>query len=121
MRAKNYKGRCTKKRLRKCSDVAKLYDKLQIAFADELENDDTVRSFQVNVPLDGEECEGFTTDFVCENQDGDRLIRECVFRKCLTLPRTIRLMQLSQTYWTRHGVDDWGIVVDKEVEELASE
>ncbi len=117
MKAQNYKGRCTKKKFSKCVDVARLYDKIQIAYADELETNGNVKSFRVNIPLDGEECCGYTTDFVCEMTGGDYCIRECVFRKNLTLPRTIKLLQLSQAYWQKHGIADWGIVVEKETSE----
>ena len=121
MRTKNYKGRTTKKKLSKCSDVARLYDELQIAYSDILENDSAIKSFRVNVPLDGEECCDYTTDFLCEKTDGDYCVRECVFRKNMTLPRTIKLLQLSQTYWLKHGIADWGIVVEKEITENETE
>lgn len=115
MRAKNYKGRCTKKQLSKCSDVARLYDNLQIAYADVLETDENVKTIMVNVPLQEKDIDRFTTDFLCEKQNGDYFVRECVQRKNLTLPRSINLLQLSQSYWQKRGITDWGIIVEKEV------
>lgn len=114
MRSKDYKGRCTKKKFNKCIEVAKLYDKIQIAYADVLENDPDISSFVCNVPLDDLEEGAFTSDFVCVKTDGDYLVRECVWRKKLTLPRTAKLLETSRKYWLRHGVSDWGIVIEKE-------
>ena len=34
MRAKSVKDRCTKRKLKKCGEVAKTYDKIQTAYAD---------------------------------------------------------------------------------------
>ena len=40
MRQKNFKGgRCTKRKLKKCEEVAKTYDKIQTAYADILDRD----------------------------------------------------------------------------------
>ena len=121
MKPINYKGRSTKKKLSKCTEVARLYDKIQIAYADVLEANDDIKSIRVNVPLDGADCGQYTTDFLCERRNGDLLVRECVFRSQLSLPRTIRLLQLSQTYWRDHGVYDWGIVVESEVKNNEAE
>ena len=53
MRKKNFKGRCTKRQMSKCTEVCRTYDPIQFAFADLLENDDCVREYRCNVPLDG--------------------------------------------------------------------
>jgi hypothetical protein len=37
-----------------------------------------------------------------------------VFRKHLTKPMTVNLLDASREYWLRHGVSDWGIVIDEE-------
>ena len=42
------------------------------------------------------------------------MVRECVFRKFLTKPMTVRLLDTSREYWLRHGISDWGIVIDEE-------
>lgn len=112
MRQKNFKGsRCTKRKLKKCEEIAKTYDKIQTAYADVLDRDPNVKSIRCNVPLDDED---YMTDFLCTKQDGDLMVRECVFRSKLSLPRTCRLLDISREYWSRRGVADWAIVVEKE-------
>lgn len=52
MRQKNYKGgRCTKRKLKKCEEVAKTYDKIQMAYADVLDRDPNIKNIRCNVPL----------------------------------------------------------------------
>ena len=114
MRRKNYKGRCTKRMLRKSTEVARLYDEIQSKYADMLENCDEVEEIRCNVLLDGL-CEGeYTSDFVCVKKGGDLMVRECVFRKYLTKPMTVKLLDASRTYWKSRGVKDWGLVIDEE-------
>ena len=115
MRKKNYKGRCEKRMIEKCADVCRTYDPIQYAYADMLVLDDTVQEIRCNVPLDGVELEEYTTDFVCVRTDGDLMVRECVCQKFLTKPLTIKLLDASREYWLRHGVTDWGIVIDEEI------
>ena len=42
------------------------------------------------------------------------MVRECVFRKFLTKPMTVKLLDASRDYWLKHGVSDWGVVIDEE-------
>ena len=115
MRPKNYKGsRCTKKKLKKSEEIIRTYDKIQTAYALILENDPNIESISCNVPLEDTSEGEFTTDFICKKTDGDYLVRECVFRKKLSLPRTCRLLDLSRNYWLRRGVSDWGIIIEGE-------
>lgn len=58
---------------------------------------------------------GYTSDFVCVKSDGDLMVRECVFRRLLMKPLTVKLLDTSRDYWLRHGVTDWGLVVDEEI------
>lgn len=111
MRAKNNKDRCTKRKLKKCEEVVKTYDKVQAAYTDILDKDQNVKSIRCNVPLDGED---YTTDYVCTKNDGDLMVRECVFRKRLALPRTCKILDISREYWLKRGVKDWAIVIEKE-------
>ena len=112
MRQKNFKGgRCTKRKLKKCEEIVKTYDKIQTAYADVLDKDPNVKSIRCNVPLDDED---YMTDFLCTKQDGDLMVRECVFRSKLSLPRTCKLLDISREYWLKRGVTDWAIVIDKE-------
>ena len=114
MRKKNYKGRCEKRVLSKCIGVCRTYDALQYAYADLLEKNEEVKEFQCNVPLTSENAEEYTTDFFCEMKNGDIMVRECVLRKHLTKPMTVKQIDISREYWLRHGVSDWGLVIDEE-------
>ena len=54
----------------------------------------------------------YTSDFVCIKTNGDWMVRECVYRKFLMKPMTVKLLDISRDYWLRHGVTDWGVVID---------
>ncbi len=114
MRKKGFKGRCEKRKLEKCEDVCRTYDEIQFAFADLLNEDENVKSFRCNVLLDEFPDGEYMTDFVATKADGDLFVRECVDRKLLMKPMTIRLLEASHEYWLRHGVTDWGLVVNEE-------
>ena len=114
MRRKVYKGRCRKRTLPKCQGVCRTYDEIQYAFANRLQNDNTVVSFQCHVPLEGLTEGEYTSDFVCIKLDGSWQVRECVFRRLLVRPTTARLLDLSRTYWAQNGITDWGIVIEQE-------
>ena len=115
MRSKNFKGsKCVKMKLSKSDEVVKTFDNIQTAYAQILDKNENIQKIQCNVPLEGIEDGEFTTDFVCTKTDGDILVRECVFRKKLSLPRTCKLLDASREYWTKRGVEDWGIVIEKE-------
>lgn len=112
MRKKSYKGRCTKRMLSKCQDVCRTYDDIQYTYADMLQADESIAEIRCNVFLEGLSEGDYTSDFVCVKADGDLLVRECVFRKHLTKPLTVKLLDASREYWVNRGVIDWGIVVD---------
>lgn len=115
MRKKNYKGaKCTKRYVNKCDDVCKTYDAIQYAYANLLSEAEEVKSFQVNVLLQGLEEGAYTSDFVITKADGNLMVRECVSRKYLTKPMTTKLLDASRNYWKSHGVSDWGIVIEEE-------
>lgn len=114
MRKKNFKGRCEKLVISKCSDVCRTYDPIQYAYADILQEDDNIKEIRCNVLLDGLEVGEYTTDFVCLKSDGDLMVWECVYRKFLMKPLTVKLLDASREYWLRHGVTDWGPVIDEE-------
>lgn len=111
---KNYKGRCIKLSLTKSKDVLKLYSKIQERCAVLLQEDEEVIEIHCNVPLDGLNVGDYTSDFVCVKKNKDILVRECVRRCHLTKPMTVKLLDASRNYWLRHGVMDWGIVIDEE-------
>ena len=112
MRRKTYKGRCEKRNLEKFTSICKTYDPIQSAYANILVKNKDIAEIQCNVPLDGEVCEEYMSDFLCVMQSGDMMVRECVSRAHITKPMTVKLLDMSRTYWLRHGVSDWGIVVD---------
>ena len=114
MRKKDFKGRCEKRMLSKCEGVCRTYDAIQFAYADVLQADAGIAEIQCNVLLEGLEEGEYTSDFVCIRSDGDMMVRECVQRKFLTKPMTVRLLDASREYWLRHGVTDWGVVIDAE-------
>ena len=114
MRPKDYKGRCVRQSLSKCSEIVRTYDKVQTAFARMLEDDTEVSSFQCNVPLEDFSEGNYTTDFLCIRTNGDYFVRACVYRRKLILPRTAKLLDGSRTYWLNHGIEDWGIIVETE-------
>lgn len=115
MRKKNYKGaKVTKRMLSKCEGVCRTYDDIQYAYATLLSQAEDVQSFRVNVLLEGLQEGDYTSDFVIVKADGGLMIRECVSRRHLTKPMTTKLLDASRKYWKSHGVNDWGIVVEKE-------
>lgn len=112
MRKKNYKGRCEKRTLSKCKDVCRSYDAVQFAYADMLESNKDIKEIRCNVLLDSLDEGKYTSDFVCTKTNNDLMVRECVFRKHLSKPLTVKLLDVSREYWLKHGVTDWGIVTD---------
>ena len=114
MRPKNFKGgRCIKTKLKKWQEVARTYDKIQTAYADVLDKDKNIEVIKCNVLLENLEDGEFTTDFLCTKTNGDLMVRECVFRKKLSLPRTCKLLDASRKYWARRGITDWAIDVEE--------
>ena len=115
MRNSKSKVRCEKRKLPKCADLLRLYSPMQSRYADLLQADDSVKTFRCNVPL--ESCaagDGFTTDFFVTKADDTVMVRECVYRKHLSKPMTIKLLMASFRYWSEKGVKNWGLVVDRD-------
>ena len=98
MRKKNFKGRCEKRHASKCEDVCRTYDDIQRAYLDKLEANKNIKSIRCNVPLKGPAVEEYSTDFVCIRVDGEMMVRECVFRRFLTKPLTLKLLDMSLEY-----------------------
>ena len=114
MRKKNYKGRCEKRSISKCKEICRTYDAIQYAYADILQTNRDIKEIRCNVPLDGLSIGEYTSDFVCEKVNGDLLVRECVNRRFLTKPMTVKMLDASRAYWMRRGVTDWGLVINEE-------
>ena len=114
MRRKDYRGaKCIKRTLAKCEGVCKTFDNIQYTYADLLSMSEDVKSFKVNVLLEGLQEGEYTSDFVITKADGDLMVRECISRKHLTKPMSAKLLDLSRIYWKSHGVNDWGIVIER--------
>lgn len=111
---KGFKGRCQKRQMKKCKEVVRTYGAIQLAYAERLEQEDSITEFQCNVMLSGLEAGEYSSDFVCEKRNGDLMVRECVERRFLKKPMTVKLLDASREYWTRRGITDWGIVTDEE-------
>lgn len=114
VRKKNFKGRCEKRTLSKCKDICRTYDAIQYSYAGILQNNAEIKEIRCNVPLNGLDIGDYTTDFVCVKNDNALMVRECVYRKRLTKPLTVKLLDTSKDYWLKHGVLDWGVVIDAE-------
>ena len=111
MRKKNYKGRCEKKSVPKCNEIFKAYDAIQNAYVDVLSSRNDIVEIRCNVPLEDMD---YTSDFLCIKTSGEMLVRECLYRKLITKPMTIRLLEESRQYWLRRGVTDWGLIINEE-------
>lgn len=116
VKKKNFKGKCEKRKVSKCKEVCRTYNSIQYVYVDVLEKRKDVVEIRCNVPLEGQE-EEYTTDFVCVLESGELMVRETVYRKLLTKPLTMKLLDMSRKYWTRRGVKDWGIVLDEVAKE----
>lgn len=116
MRNKVQKTRCEKRMLPKFEGICKTYDKIQSAAALLLSGNDDIVSIRCNVESISLDGNMYTTDFVCTKKNGELAVRECVQRKYLMKPKTIQLLDESIKYWKKRGVNDWGIVIEKETE-----
>ena len=121
MRKQIQKGRCTKLMLDKCKSVCCLYDKVQIAAAQMLNSEPSVYQFECNVPLDDTTVndvnlpsDPYTSDFLIYCADGHKAVREAVYRAHLSRPSLAERLDISRRYWAQHGIEDWGLIIDKE-------
>ena len=78
--------------LEKSKEVCRFYDELQALYANRLQECEEIKEIRCNVLLDGLEVGDYTSDFVCVKSDGDLMVRECVYRKFLTKPMTVKLL-----------------------------
>lgn len=114
MLKKNFKGRCEKKSLTKSKDICRTYNPLQSKYTDMLEESPDIQEIRCNVLLEGLAEGEYTSDFVCIKTNGDLMVRECLLRNRLTKPMNARLLNASREYWLKHGVADWGLVINAE-------
>ena len=92
MRKKNYKGRCEKKQIAKCAGVCRTYDDIQRVYAERLAEREDIAEIRCNVSLDGLSLGDYTSDFVCLKSDGELMVRECIYRRLLNKPMTLKLL-----------------------------
>lgn len=113
MRNKVQKGKCVKMTLPHFEEVVKTYDDLQLAAAKSLSANSNFVSIQSNV--DCIEIDGikYTSDFLCRDKDGSYTVYECVYRKYLDKPKTVKLLDASQKFWQGRGCT-WGLIIEKE-------
>ena len=114
MRLRDPKTRCIKRKIPKCKDILRTYDKVQNAYADILAEDNDVVEIFCNLPLEDKSVGDFVSDFVCTKSDGTTMVRECVLRTNLLRPRTVKLLDFSQRYWANRGVSDWKVIINEE-------
>lgn len=115
MNIKNIKTRVTKQCLSKC-EKCRTYTDIALKYALILEEDERVESFQCNVLLTG--LKGFdkeyTSDFLITFKDGSMAVRECIQREHISKPKNIKLLDSSKEFWSLRGIEDWGLVVNKD-------
>ena len=111
----NPKTRCEKRSIAKAVGPCRLYSTLQSRYADILQGNAEVKEIRCNYALEGLELGKYSSDFVCLKVDGSYMVRECVDRRHLAKPMTIRILEASRQYWLLKGINDWGIVINGEV------
>lgn len=94
MRKQKYKGRCEKRILSKSDEVCRFYSDLQSKYADKLDSDNGIKQIHCNVYLCNTE---YMSDFLCTRKNGDVFIRECVERRFLNKPMTIKMLDITKT------------------------
>ena len=117
MKNRRIKDRCVKNHFSKCPEVCKTYDAVQTAYAKLLQEREDIREFRCNVPFEakeGDELDRYTSDFVCTKDNGEIMVRECLWRKNISRPKLTKLLDASRNYWLERGITDWGLVIDEE-------
>lgn len=127
MRKQSTKERYVTRQFQKTEDPCRIYDDIQRAFAMKLEDDEGVKSFRMNVLIDGgiipprsswQPKEPFMTDFLIEYID-HVAVREAVAREQLNRVSVLEKLDYSRRFWRLQGIEDWGLVVDKRRDEDA--
>ena len=113
MLKKNYKGRVEKRTLGKAREVCRFYSDIASKLGTRLQLDASIVEIECNHAIELDMGD-YTSDFLCKKSDGSYMVRECVQRKYLMKPKTILELDASREYWHRHGVDDWGLCIERE-------
>lgn len=115
MRNSKTRTKTIKSRLKKCRCIFYSFTNVQFAYGKLLDNNPDILEIECNVKLkDCKEGSFFTTDFFCKKSDGTHMVRECVERKKLMKPLTIKLLDISRNYWSCRGITDWGVIVSED-------
>ena len=104
---KNFKGRGVQQSVSKSKEVCRTYRDIQKGYLDILQANDDIIEIRCNVILDGLEIGDYTSDFVCVKSGNNLMVRECVNRKHLMKPLTVKLLDASKDYWLRHNALEW--------------
>ena len=90
----------------------RLYSSLQRKFAERLDKDEKVESFETNHVLEDLSIDGvYTSDFLVKYKDGNAKVFECVLRRHILKPQTVKLLTISRNHWLSRGLK-WGIVTE---------
>ena len=114
MRNSNSHTKTYRKKLNKCRCIFYAYSELAYRYGDVLNKREDIVSIDVNVKLLG--CslgDNYTTDFYCLKDNGEYLVRECVYKEKLLSPKTLKLLSASRNFWLSKGIKDWGIVINE--------
>ena len=104
-----YKSRTIKKHYDKANGVVKLYSDLQYRFADYLESEAEVVSFEVNIKvLSGD----YTTDFLVTYKNGSQIAYDCISdKKAIFRNKYSATLDQIKTEWINKGIE-WSIVIE---------
>ena len=94
-------------------------------YAKWLEEEDWVKSFEVNIPLDRRQYDtvspadirkayfdtDWLTDFKIVTNDSRTLIREIVTRAQMKKRSCVEKIEFSRRYWKNTDIDGWGVVI----------
>lgn len=94
-------------------------------YAKQLEELDKVKSYEACVPLDMARFihvlpvdirpeylrEQWTTDFLLEDRDGHKCVREVVLTSNLRKRSLVERLELSRRYWKTLNIEDWKAVL----------
>ena len=81
MRKLHYKGRCTRRKLSKCKDICRTYDKVQTVYADWLQANKDIVSFECNIKMEGVCDDQYTSDFLAVKSGHKDCQRMCLAQK----------------------------------------
>lgn len=114
MNKKNFKGKIIKQMIPKHDGMCTCFSDIQLAYVKTLGDDEEIKSFRTNVPIELNLKESYVSDVVVTKVDGTIFVRECVQREHLCRTSMGELLDKSRAYWHSKGIDDWGIIIESE-------